>query len=190
MHEILGFILPVIAASAEAMIWVLIIVTLVLIGRGKMLPSEKPIIIERTGQYKMTLAPGLNLAQPFIEAIACQVSLREDRSRNGLLLCFEVRDKNIASRKQPFYLLEVALQNGYLCFDAGTVQKELMLDNTTSCGTLMEDVENASHAVAKLWGIGLQRVNQIAQTGGIQAVLKQSVAGSPLSEGRASAADG
>ena len=50
MHEILGFILPVIAASAEAMIWVLIIVTLVLIGRGKILPSEKPIIIERTGQ--------------------------------------------------------------------------------------------------------------------------------------------
>ncbi len=160
MHEVMGFILPVFAASAEAMIWVLIIVALVVIGRGKMLPSEKPIIIERTGQYKMILAPGLNLAQPFIEAIASQISSREDRSQNGLLLHFKVRDKNIASRKQPFYLLEVALQNGYLCFDAGTVQKELMLDNTALCDTLMDDVENAIHAVAKLWGIGLQRINR------------------------------
>lgn len=184
MHEILGFILPVIAASAEAMIWVLIIVILVLIGRGKMLPSEKPIIIERTGQYKMTLAPGLNLAQPFIEAIVSQVPLREDRGQNALLLRFEVRDKNIASRKQPFYLLEIAMQNGYLCFDAGTVQKELMFDNAALCGALMDDVENASHTVAKLWGIGLQRVNQVAQMGGIQAVLKQRVAGSPPAEDR------
>ena len=78
------------------------------------------------------------------------------------------------------------MQNGYLCFDAGTVQKELMLDNTALCGTLMDDIDNASHAVAKLWGIGLQRVNQVAQIGRIQAVLKQSVAGSPPSEDRAS----
>src|ERR1017187_8007828 len=118
MHEIMGFIWPMMAASAEGMMWFWIIVVLVIIGRGKILPSEKAIIIDRKGKYKMELAPGLNLAQPFIEAIADHAPLREDTAQNGFILSFEVRDKNIASRKQPFYLLLVSLQNGYLSFEA------------------------------------------------------------------------
>lgn len=163
MHEIMSFIWPMMAASAEVMIWVLIIVILIVIGRGKILPSEKPLIIERKGQYKMDLAPGLNLAQPFIEAIAKQVPLREDSSHNEQILCFEVRDKNIASRKQPFYLLKVSLQNGYLSFDARPAPPEPVFSDTTSFAsngrTMMDDVEDAIHAVAKLWGIGLHRIN-------------------------------
>lgn len=162
MHEILGFILPVFAASAEAMIWILLIVILIIIGKGKILPSEKPVIIERKGQYKMHLAPGLNLAQPFIEAIANKAPLREITNQNGLIFRFTVRDKNIATRKQPFYLLEVSLLNGCLCFDARPAQQEPAPLNTRSFAydgqTMMADVENAIHAVAKLWGIGLHRI--------------------------------
>lgn len=163
MHEIMEFLLPIFAASAEAMIWVLMIVTLIVIGRGKMLPSEQSLVIERNGQYRMDLAPGLNLAQPFIEAIASQVTLREDTNHNGLILCFEVRDKNLSSRKQPFYVLKVSSQNGYLSFDAKLTSQESILHNTTSSAydgrTMMHDIENAIHAVAKLWGIGVQRIN-------------------------------
>ena len=162
MHEIMGFIWPMMAASAEGMMWFWIIVVLVIIGRGKILPSEKAIVIDRQGQYKMNLAPGLNLAQPFIEAIANQVPLREDTNQNGLLLCFEVRDKNIASRKQPFYLLKVSLQNGYLSFDARPAPHEPLLPDTASftydSKAMMDDAENAIHAVAKSWGIGLHRI--------------------------------
>lgn len=161
MHEIMQFILPMIAASAEAMFWILIIVILAVIGRGKILPSEKPLIIERKGQYKMHLAPGLNLAQPFIEAIANQVPLREYTNLNRLILCFEVRDKNITSRKQPFYLLNVSLQNGYLSFNASHVPQEPDLSDTTANNirTMVDDVENSIHAAAKLCGIGLHRIN-------------------------------
>lgn len=163
MHEIMGFILPFIFASGEAMIGVLILVILIVLGRGKILPSVKPLVIERKGQYKIILAPGLNLAQPFIEAIVKQVALREDAKQDGLILGFEVRDKNIASRKKTFYLLEVSLQNGCLCFDASPAPQKPILPNTTSfvCDSqaVLDEVENAIHAVAKLWGIGLQRIN-------------------------------
>lgn len=166
MHEIMGFIWPMMAASAEGMMWFWIVVILIIIGRGKILPSEKTIIIDRKGQYKMELAPGLNLAQPFIEAIVKQISLREVASQDGVLLSFEVRDKNINSRKQPFYLLQVSLQNGYLSFDARPAPQTPFFSDTTSFEydnqKIMEDVENAIHAAAKLWGISLNKISPAA----------------------------
>ncbi len=163
MHEIMGFIWPMMAASAEGMMWFWLIVILLIIGRGKILPSEKAIIIDRKGQYKMGLAPGLNLAQPFIEAIAKQLTLHADVCRSGLMRSFKVRDKNIASRKRPFYLLQISLQNGYLSFDARHAPQDTVLSNTTLFEyhdqTMTDDVENAIHAVAKLWSIDLHRIN-------------------------------
>ncbi len=162
MHEILGFILPILAASAEGMIWVLIVVVLVVIGRGMILPSEKPIIIERNGQFKMHLAPGLNLAQPFLEAIVDRVPRGEKPDGNGIMLRFRVQDKNISSRKLPFYLLEVSLRDGYLCFDASLPAQESHPSDTVSCAanrTILNDVEDAARTVAKSWGIGLNKIN-------------------------------
>lgn len=155
MHEILGFILPVFAASAEAMIWVLIIVILIVIGRGKILPSEKPLIIERTGQYRMNLAAGLNLAQPFIESIASGLVLPD--KHHDEMLRFEVRDKNVASRKQPFYLLEVRLQDGYLNFDASHAQPAHA--PSAKGGNQASEIETSIQAAAKLQGISLCRVH-------------------------------
>ena len=91
MHEIMGFIWPLMAASAEAMIFFWIVVVLIIIGRGKLLPSEKHIVIERNGQYSMDLAPGLNLAQPFIEALASKISLRNEINKSHSELLFQVR---------------------------------------------------------------------------------------------------
>lgn len=160
MHEIMQFILPIMAASAEVMFWVLIILALVVIGRGKILPSEKRLVIERQGKYKMDLAPGLNLAQPFLEAIASQITVRENTSRDDLLLCFEVRDKNIASRKNPFYLLNVSLQNGCLSFNASPAKlPALPVSSVPNAHGMAEDVENTIHTIAKSWGIGLQKIN-------------------------------
>ncbi len=162
MHEILGFILPILAASAEGMIWVLMVVVLIVIGRGMILPSEKPITIERSGQLKMHFAPGLNLAQPFLEAIVARIPPREKTADNGVMLRFRVQDKHISSRKLPFYLLEVSLRDGYLCFDASLpAQQSLPPDAAAleSHQTIMNDVEDAICAVAKSWGIGLHRIS-------------------------------
>ncbi len=162
MHQILEFILPIMAASAEAMIWVLIVVVLVVIGRGAMAPSEKPIFIERNGKFRMHLAPGLNLAQPFIEAIADKVGALTEAKPNGLAFRFKVQDANIATRKLPFYLLEVSMQDGFLCFEARPAPQEAVADPVsplTEAGhTAPHDFENAVHAVAKSWGVGVCRV--------------------------------
>ena len=157
MHEIMQFVLPVVAASGEAMLWILMILILVVIGRGKMLPSEKRLIIERQGHYKMDLAPGLNLAQPFIEAIAQQISA--SHAQDQLTLRFKVRDKNISSRKLPFYLLSVSMQNGHLSFEASPSHSALDDISTHSDSTLLAEIENTIHSIAKTWGIGLQRVS-------------------------------
>ena len=156
MHEIMQFILPVVAASGEAMLWILMILILIVIGRGKMLPSEKHLIIERQGKYRMDLAPGLNLAQPFIEAIAQHIPA--GNAQDKLILRFEVRDKNISTRKLPFYLLSVSLQNGHLSFEAGPAHSALADICPHSDCPLRAEVENTIHTIAKTWGIGLKRI--------------------------------
>lgn len=115
------------------------------------------------GQYKMELAPGLNLVQHFIEAIAKQISQYEDIKLNGSEILFRIRDKNVISRKKPYYLLGVSLQNGYLFFEARQAPQESIHLNTMpiesdSKLTVMEDMEIAIHTVAKLWSIDFYRV--------------------------------
>ena len=151
------------AASAEVMIWLLIIGALVIIGKGKILPSEKPLIIERQGQYKMDLATGLNLAQPFIEALAKKVNLREVSRTNDLIYHFKVRDKHIASRKQPFYLLVISWKNEQLCFEAKPALQDQTVPNALTFApdklqSVIDDTEKAIHTIAKQWGIELQKV--------------------------------
>jgi len=163
MREIMGFIWPLMAASAEAMMWFGIILVLVIIGRGKILPSEKPIFIDRTGQYKIKLAPGLNLVQPFIEFLARQIVLHEGTVRNGPEFIFKVRDKNIASRKMSFYLLGISVQNGYLYFEAGPAPAEPVPSRTpppesVSQLDVFNNVESAIHRAAKLWSVELHRI--------------------------------
>jgi hypothetical protein len=157
MHKIMEFILPVVFASSEAMLWILMITILIVIGKGKLLPSEKTLVIERKGQYRMVLAPGLNLAQPFIEAIAKQVSLRE-ACAEGALLCFEVRDKNVATRKQPSYLLEIRVHGGELNFETRPAERASHSAGSSGSQGVAGEIEKIVHAIGAAWGIGVQKV--------------------------------
>ncbi|ADE10298.1 hypothetical protein Slit_0056 [Sideroxydans lithotrophicus ES-1] len=157
MHRIMEFILPVVFASTEAMIWILLIAILIIFGKGKLLPSEKMLVIERKGQYRMVLAPGLNLAQPFIEAIAKQVSPHE-AGHDDLSLCFEVRDKHVATRKQPSYLLEIGMRDGVLHFETRPVDQPLHPSDPGNGQTLAGEIEKTVHAIGISWGISVQKV--------------------------------
>jgi hypothetical protein len=157
MHEIMEFILPVVFASGEAMIWILLFVALVLIGRGKLLPSEKTLVIERKGQYRMVLAPELNLAQAFIESIAAQIALREAVTPDSAVLCFEVRDKHIATRKHPAYLLDISIRDGMLHF-ATRPATSPATPNASKLLAALEVIETAVHSAAGARGISLQRI--------------------------------
>lgn len=85
---------------------------------GKTPPLDNPLVIERPGQHHMTLAPQLNLAQPFIDAIAKQVGTPSDATQNSSTKCFEVRDRQVTAHGHDFYLLAVTLRNGIMYFQA------------------------------------------------------------------------
>lgn len=161
MHTLMEFILPVLSASGEAVIMVLIVVVLFLIGRGRLQPSEKTLVIERPGQYRMILAPGLNLAQPFIEAVAKRISLRDDTPPEGLPLHFEVRDKEVATPKQPVYLLAIYRDNGILRFEARSAPHDSPLAAPAISNAQEHDIEEAVRVVSESWGIGVARVDNV-----------------------------
>jgi hypothetical protein len=81
---------------------------------GKTPPLENPLVIERPGQYQLTLAPQLNLAQPFAEAIANAVS--ELQMGDGHT--FKVCDNQVESHGCHFYLLRIGRRDGMICIQA------------------------------------------------------------------------
>ena len=85
---------------------------------GKTPPLNNPLIIERTGHYRAHLAPQLNLAQPFIEAIVKQIELGSDERPDNAPQIFEVYDSQVTKRGQKFYLLSISQRDGMLHFDA------------------------------------------------------------------------
>jgi len=85
---------------------------------GKTPPLDNPLVIERPGQYHMTLAPQINLAQPFIEAVAAQIGFSEVSARNSATLYFEVNDNQVTAHGHDCYLLAVTQRNGMLYFQA------------------------------------------------------------------------
>lgn len=164
MQELMEFILPVVFASGEAMIWVLLIVALIVIGRGRLEPSEKTLFIERESRYSMELAPGLNLALPFVEAIAEQVSLKNGVKQDGALLCYEVLDRHIATRKLPSYLLLISIRKGVLHFETIPVSERAKLNNPGLAalipGEYLNAIENTVRAIGESWTIELRKVIQ------------------------------
>ena len=82
---------------------------------GKTPPLENPLVIERAGKYHMTLAPQLNLAQPFVEEIAKRVVASAASSDPQY---FAVYDKQVTAHGFEFYLLAVTRRNGMLYFQA------------------------------------------------------------------------
>ena len=98
---------------------------------------ENPLILNRTGQYHATLAPKLNIAQTFIEAIAKQIPGPRDASQNSSTQCFEVRDPEAAAIGHALYLLAITMRNGMLYFQA-IVPHPLVSDQDSHFKMLME----------------------------------------------------
>jgi len=96
----------------------LCILYLVFFRPGKTEPLKNPLVIERGGQYHMTLAPQLNLAQPFVEAAAKQILEEGDFQPNSSSCYFEVSDKQVTAHGDDCYLLAVTRRNGMLYFQA------------------------------------------------------------------------
>lgn len=98
----------------------LTIVTLVIltIRRGKPVILDNPVIIERAGQYHITLAPQLNRAQNFIEQIVKQCAPSITRQSGITTQFFEVTDPKVFAQGKNFYLLAITVRGGVLYFQA------------------------------------------------------------------------
>ena len=97
-----------------------LLVTLVVlvIRRGKPVVLDNPLIIQRPGQYHITLAPQLDRAQTFIEQISARFALSHPPQGELPSQFFEVRDPGVLAREGSFYLLAVAYRGGLLYFQA------------------------------------------------------------------------
>ncbi len=87
---------------------------------GKTPKLENPLVIERTGLYRITMAPQLNLAQPFIEAIATRMRDGSVMPTGEVASVFAVRDKQVVPTGADYYVLTIILSNGMLCFEAAS----------------------------------------------------------------------
>ena len=113
----------------ELFLLTLLVALIVLsIRRGKPVGLDNPIIIQRPGQYHITLAPQLDRAQTFIEQIAARFplpnpppqagegsneSLREFFVKGELpSQFFEVRDPGVPAREGGCYLLAGGYRGG------------------------------------------------------------------------------
>lgn len=102
----------------SATILTLCMLYLIFFRPGKTPPLENPLVIERPGQYHMTLASHLNLAQPFIEALVKRMGASGEVTPDSQTKYFEVRDKHVKAHGYNFYLLAVTRRNGMLFFQA------------------------------------------------------------------------
>lgn len=98
------------------------IITLIIITirRAKPVVLENPVVIQRPGQYHITLAPQLNRAQTFVEQIAKQFAQSQSQSETGDIASkyYEVRDPKVFARGMDCYLLAVTFRDGLLYFQA------------------------------------------------------------------------
>lgn len=93
------------------------LVTLVIltIRRSKPVLLDNPLIISRPGQYHITIAPQLNPAQSFLEAIAAQIGDKSSLS-DSAIFCYAVHDAKVATDKDKLYLLALAARGGVIYF--------------------------------------------------------------------------
>lgn len=96
----------------------LCVLYLVFFRPGKTPPLSKSLVIDRPGKYHVTLAPHLNLAQPFVEAIAQQLIESSERSGDSGTLFFKITDKHVTSHGHDTYLLAITQRDGILIFQA------------------------------------------------------------------------
>lgn len=92
----------------------LCVLYLIFFRNGKTPPLQNPLVVERAGKYHLTLAPQLNLAQPYLEAIAARLGIPEEVQPDSATHFFEVNDKATGGA----YQLAITRRCGMLYFQA------------------------------------------------------------------------
>lgn len=95
---------------------ILFTIVVIVIKPGRTPPLENPLVIERIGQFRATLAPKLNLAQPLLESISKNLSEQARSSGDTSTLYFSINDGDVKAHGAKHYLLSVTLHQKILHF--------------------------------------------------------------------------
>ena len=134
------------------------ILLLIYFRPGKTPKLDNPLVINRTGRYQATLASQLNLAQPFIEAIAEQLGSMSDTKQISATHIFEVYDKQVIARSQKFYLLSISQREGMLYFDASSPQHHTRNEHSPLAVDADERIVAVVQEAAKRRGIIVRQI--------------------------------
>lgn len=131
----------------------LVILYLVFFRPGKTPPLDNQLVIDRPGLYRITLAARLNLAQPFIEAVAKRIDVSGDATRSSAAQFFEVSDRDVKLHGNDSYLLAVAYRCGMLHFQAAAPEsadrgRDRQTIRAFSDKALSSFPDNGTHSVA------------------------------------------
>lgn len=107
---------------------------------GKTPPLENRLTIKRSKRYQITLAPRLNLAQPFIEAVADQMALDKVEPQGSALLYFVVHDRQVTAHGAKEYLLAVYCCDGLFYFQVECPSSENSCDYLDTIKTFTLDI--------------------------------------------------
>lgn len=146
------------------------LITLMLIGmRTKPRQLENPVVIERGGNYRVTLAPRLNLAITFIERIAQSYRALPAPPDDSATLCLTVHDPSLKGYGIESYLLAVTLRGGLLHFQA-------LLPSATAGTSRHRQLDEFVQAALK----GTQAAEVPQQTGQLLAAAEQAASASNI----------
>lgn len=95
---------------------ILFTIVVIVIKPGRTPPLENPLVIDRIGQFRATLAPKLNLAQPLLESISKNMSEQARSLGDTSTLYFSIQDGDVKAHGADHYLLAVTLLDGILHF--------------------------------------------------------------------------
>ncbi len=102
----------------ELILLVFIVIVVIWAIRGKPSSAVVPVVISMPGLYHITLAPQLQEARAFIEAIASQVGVIAVGTQDSVSCYFEVHDARVSKTEMGCYLLAVSLRADMLYFQA------------------------------------------------------------------------
>lgn len=151
---------------------VVLLVVVVVVGiwtSVKIVPAAACFVVERGGEYRTTLKPGLNTIVPLLDRVAARFDMREQvLSMREPLVCrdhylceavltvwFEIEEPSIAYRvDKPQQQLERAVREALREF-AGVVDRDELL---VSAQRLTDVAYDATRRSREDWGIRVKRV--------------------------------
>ncbi|MGB8411153.1 MAG: hypothetical protein WCE58_14750, partial [Gallionella sp.] len=145
----------------------LIVIT---IRRARPVILQNPVIIQRPGEYHITMAPQLNRAQTFIEKIAAEYSRTHSLQGDFTSRYFEVRDPKVFAQGADCYLLAVTLRDGLLYFQAANPGKP-QKDAASHLQTIREFSEKVLKQHPRKEPAGMQGAEELDAA--VETVAKQ-----------------